>query len=159
MIRSLIVASLALSTVAPAQAVTTTIDAEHHSLLNAVKAVGVRVYENPAQCSKGVAGFYNGSTVGICSKNSPNRADVLDTIRHEAFHVAQRCNALKDGDKGGLKVISEKAAQMGLRAFGREISAYPIHQWAVEAEAWGAAKYLTAGRVESVLRKQCSFAF
>ena len=144
----------------PAQAYN--IDAPHAHLLDSVRSMGIRVYINPEQCSRGMLGFYNGSTVGLCAKNSPSRADYLDTIRHESWHVVQRCEAvLNPSKKGkhGLAVISDKAARIGLRRFGPSISAYPLNQWGIEAEAWGAAHYLSANKIHTILKKKCSFAF
>ena len=144
----------------PAQAYS--IDASHALLLDSVRSMGIRVYINPEQCSKGMQGFYSGLTMGLCSKNSPNRADYLDTIRHETWHIAQRCEAMvhpSKAGKHGLAVISDKAAQIGLKRFGSVVSAYPLQHWGTEAEAWGAAYHLSADEIHTVLKKTCSFAF
>jgi hypothetical protein len=75
----------------------------HDRLLKAVGSTGVSVYINPPLCdSEGAPmGFYNGrdKVMVICQDNkvagvgtqvdwTPND---LDTIRHEAHHVAQDC--------------------------------------------------------------------
>ena len=146
-----------LALAAPAQAYH--IDPAHHQVLSTVQQLGIRVYVDPVKCSEGMAGYYNGSTLGLCTENSLDHADYLNTIRHEAVHVAQRCKSIATESADDLVVISDKVAKLGLRRYPKTVSQYHISQWGTEAEAWMAADALSPQQVESLLRKQCSFAF
>lgn len=160
MIRSYLAAigALLLGLTAPAQAYT--VDAAHQQIIDTVKAVGVRVYIDPYACKiDKVAGYYTGQVLGICTKYNHHQADFNDTIRHEAFHVAQHCEAINRGEFQSLHVISPETAAIGRIKHRAAVSRYPAEVQEVEAEAWMAASALSPQTVDKVLRRHCFFAF
>jgi len=91
---------------APAQASTMS---AHGRLIDEIHRVGVSIYVNPPDC-KGASfsGYYRSaaSRIVICQDNGIAgsfeqvrwTADDLDTLRHEAHHVAQDCMGLIRGN-------------------------------------------------------------
>ena len=141
------------------QAQAYTLDAQHQQLADTLTVGGLRVYTDSTACGTGSAGFYNGTSVHLCKAGNRDRADYLDTLRHEAIHVAQRCNALNTGATTTLAVISTTAVAYGWEQYALQIVKYPAAEQSVEAEAWGAAKALSASDINKIVRHHCSFLF
>ena len=105
-----------------------TID-DHNQLLRAVDSTGVTVKINPKRCDEQpVFGWYwaSQSELVICQENKVKgssrqvewTAEDLDTVRHEAHHLAQDC---RDGKlQGDLDSVYQKPIQFALKVMGKE---------------------------------------
>lgn len=74
------------------------LDARHMSIVTAAERAGMRFEINPTDCPRDVDGFYTGERLVVCqdygSRGSSERKwtnNDLDTLRHEATHLAQDC--------------------------------------------------------------------
>ena len=90
--------------------------AEHTQLGNAIKATGINLRFNPAECrTKNAMGWYwaGGKEMVICQENHKGfvgfdqevrwTEEDLDTLRHEAQHLIQDCmNGRLDGNLGSV---------------------------------------------------------
>ena len=157
MIKALI-ATLALSTLCIPQVEAFTFDKYHSDLEYTIEHL-LEVTIDPAECHKGrYAGWISGDGIVVCAMNSPDRADVQDTLRHEGVHLAQRCLGYTTGAEGLIPIDSDDVAA-GYREFPEMIASYPENQQDVEAEAWYVASLGSARYVDHLIRKHCSFAF
>ena len=129
-------------------------------LLNTVKATGHQVHVDKGPCLEGNAmmGFAaNNGLLVICAKNHGNDVDELaDTVRHEAFHLAQFCKARKKGATGALIMpdVIEQSRSLAL-TLHMPVNAYPVHQRDMEAEARAAAHVLDEVEIAALLVKEC----
>lgn len=83
--------------------------AAHEALVSSISSVGVDVYLNPSQvCDGKIHGAYISGldALVVCQDNAtPGGQQVewtdndLDTLRHEAQHLVQDCNAFRRGDQ------------------------------------------------------------
>ena len=157
---------------APAQASTM---AAHVRLIDEIHRVGVAIYVNSPDC-KGAsfAGYYRSaaSRMVICQDNGIAgsfeqvrwTADDLDTLRHEAHHVAQDCMGLIRGNNE-LGTIYTKPFLFAQQFFGtitiqNIVSTYkglgvsPQVQ-VLEVEAFAVSEMNDPDRQVSDLRKYC----
>ena len=157
---------------APAQASTM---AAHERLVDEVQRVGVTVYLNPPDC-KGAsfAGYYQSaaSRMVICQDNGIDgtfqqarwTANDLDTLRHEAHHVAQDCIGLIRGNNE-LGTIYTKPFLFAQQFFGtitiqnivstyKGLGASPQVQ-VLEVEAFAVAEMNNPDQQVANLRKYC----
>jgi len=157
---------------APAQA--STMNA-HGRLIDEVQRVGVSIYVNPSDC-KGAsfAGYYRSSAsrMVICQDNGIAgsfeqvrwTANDLDTLRHEAHHVAQDCMGLIRGNNE-LGTIYTKPFLFAQQFFGtitiqnivatyKGMGASPQVQ-VLEVEAFAVAEMNNPDRQVSDLRRYC----
>lgn len=74
------------------------LDERHQAIVTAAQRSGIRYEVNPTDCPRDVHGFYTGDRLVVCqdygSRGSTERtwtANDLDTLRHEATHLAQDC--------------------------------------------------------------------
>ena len=147
MIRSLIAASLALSTaVAPATAQAFT----ENDLLNYFESVGGRVYVDSDLCTKtGAYGLQQGATVHLCTKpHQGDTAEWKDTIRHEVWHVVQMCN------KGPISKDPIRSIVLA-NGKGWTGAGYKPEHWHHEAEAYFIAAVATPQEIKDQLTKHC----
>lgn len=120
----------ALSTIAgPAQAYGQAEFTAHQALYSAVENAGVTIYVNPTEvCDEDDApmGLYAGahSVMVICQDNRVKGSDKevtwtandLDTLRHEAHHLAQDCiNGARDGD---IAAVYKRPVELGYSVMG-----------------------------------------
>ena len=148
MIRSLIAASLALSTaVAPATAATTFTE---NDLLNYFKEVGGRVYIDSDLCEEsGAFGIQYGTAIHLCTEpHQGNTAEWRDTIRHELWHVVQMCN------KGPISGDPIEAI-VHANAKGWTGKGYKPEHWHHEAEAYFAAAEFSAEQIKDSIKAYC----
>ena len=128
---------------------------ELSQVLDAVRSTGTEVRYYDERCSTHrVAGFYtlgpNVDRLVVCSSNQLNNSDLFDTIRHEAIHVVQACNA-------GQPVL---AYDYLLENTTEEIknsvfSQYPEDHHHHELEAFTAAEFLSEDEVVELINKFC----
>ena len=129
-------------------------------LIDTVKATGHRVLVDQGPCleGNGMMGFAtNNGFLVICAKNHGNDVDELaDTVRHEAFHLAQFCKAKNRGATGALIMpdVIEQSRSLAL-ALHMPVNAYPVHQRDTEAEARAAAHVLDEAEIAALLIKEC----
>ena len=74
------------------------VDERHQTIIRAAQRSGIRYEVNPSDCQRDVDGFYTGDRLVVCqdygSRGGPERKwtnNDLDTLRHEATHLAQDC--------------------------------------------------------------------
>ena len=149
--------------------------AEHIEIIRELDRIGITFLVNePEYCNNDHLGVYYPyrSTVVICQEQaimwngSPVRftAEDLDTVRHEAMHVAQDC---KDGHMtGSLDVLTpqddliELVARFGVDKMKRIIAEYeaggaPPDIQLAEIEAWAVSAEVPAQYVVESLRFYC----
>ena len=150
MIRSLIAASLALSTaLAPVQAADSFTEGD---LLNHFEDLGGRVYYDSDLCYETFAMglMIGGNTIHVCTAiHQGDTEELKDTIRHEVWHVVQACN-------NGPISPDPIEAIVKANAQGWTGEYYPKPEsWHFEAEAHLAAALLTPEQIKNELNKHC----
>ncbi len=130
--KALALAALAaVSTVAAPAAQARGTYAEHGHLGNAVRATGITLKFNPAECqTKNAMGWYwsYGSEMVICQENFVRAhgygnevrwtEEDLDTLRHEAQHLIQDC---MDGSlNGSLSSVYKEPLDLGVEILGKD---------------------------------------
>jgi len=140
------------------------IEEESLALLNVVRATGHRVYldQGPCLTEKGLMGFATSTgALVICTKAHGDDMDELaDTIRHEAFHLAQFCKGRKAGtpDGRGLTILPELEDQnieIAQEVLHWHILGYEPGKWATEAEARVVAHALEEEQIAAILVDEC----
>lgn len=133
-------------------------DTEHQQLETTIEHLMEVTVDHP-DCFKGrYAGWISNQGIVACSVNSDSFEDFQDTLRHEGWHLAQRCHAYTSNEQG-YKTIWPWAIEQGYAEFGRIVRQYPIEQQDFEAEAWFVASLSDAQFVDDTIRHYCSFAF
>ena len=134
----------------------------HAELVNVLQLADVPTIINPKLCDQmpGTYGFTNGYAVGICATRAPSQADIEDTLRHEAIHVAQSCVADavpgSDPDGDGFAVLAPELEDAYWERHGETIAlVYSPADWDVEAEAFTLAEDLTAAQVADIIKTAC----
>ncbi len=159
-------------TVAPAQASTM---AAHERLVTAVQNTGVHIVLNPPQCKfASYAGYYRSAsrrmvicqTHGIDGSYSQTTwtANDLDTLRHEAHHVAQDCigGHIANNSLGTIYVKPFAFARQyfGTYQINNIVSVYKgrgasDHVTVLEVEAFAVAHMNNPDEQVRTLRKYC----
>ena len=74
------------------------LDARHMTIVTATERAGLSYEVNPSDCPADVHGFYTGDRLVVCQDRAARgtterewTANDLDTLRHEATHLAQDC--------------------------------------------------------------------
>ena len=133
--------------------------AEHGQLGNAVRATGITLKFNPAECDeKNAMGWYWAARqeMVICQENRRRGFGVqhevtwteedLDTLRHEAQHLIQDC---MDGSlNGSLSSVYKEPLDLGVEVLGKDgifriMQAYSEasqHIQVMEVEAFSVAR-------------------
>ena len=133
--------------------------AEHGQLGNAVRATGITLKFNPAECDeKNAMGWYWAARqeMVICQENRRRGFGVqhevtwteedLDTLRHEAQHLIQDC---MDGSlNGSLSSVYKEPLDLGVEVLGKDgifriMQAYSHtsqHIQVMEVEAFSVAR-------------------
>ena len=147
----------------------------HERLVDAVQRTGVTIYLNTQDCAGASFSGYYRSSVGrmvICQDNGIDgsnqqarwTANDLDTLRHEAHHVAQDCYASGLGDNS-LGTIYVKPFAFAQQYFGtitiQNIMANykdrgaPKHVQVLEVEAFAVAEMNNPDQQVRDLAKYC----
>ena len=158
--------------IAPAQASTMP---AHERLVDAVQRTGVTIFLNTKECAgASFAGYYRSSAgrMVICQDNGIDGSNQqarwtendLDTLRHEAHHVAQDCIATGIGDNS-LGTIYVKPFAFAQQYFGtiviRNIMANykergaPEHVQILEVEAFAVGEMNNPDQQVRDLNKYC----
>ena len=97
MFNRILIIAISLLAVTPSSA-GQLLDPSHRTIINATQRTGVRYEVNPTDCQRDVDGFYTGDRLVVCqdygSRGTSERKwtnNDLDTLRHEATHLAQDC--------------------------------------------------------------------
>ncbi len=159
-------------TVAPAQASTMS---AHERLVGTLKDKGITIVLNPPECKlASYAGYYRSASgrMVVCQthgvdgsyKQTGWTANDLDTLRHEAHHVAQDCIAGRIADNS-LGTIYVKPFAFARQFFGTYqinniVSVYKDrgasdHMTVLEVEAFAVAEMNNPDQQVADLRKYC----
>jgi len=142
------IAAVALSTLCIPQ-----VNAEvftEKDLLDYHVELGGRVYMDSAMCEEtGALGIKQGVSIHICTEpHKGDAAELLDTVRHEVWHMVQACN--------GGPVTSDQVMIMGeAYAKGWTGEGYDADVWHLEAEAHFAAATFTPQEIKNALDNFC----
>ena len=90
-----LLASIPSASATPRPSVFAGLDPNHLAIVEQSFAHGVPVVLDPAPCSEGMSGYYNGRVIAICTSGNGWNEENKDTLRHEAHHMVQDC--LVDG--------------------------------------------------------------
>ena len=154
------VATVAPTAIAPAQAYTRNVGQE--ALVSAIRQTGVTVTTSACKddSSYGYFSYYSGTwrdaRIQICTNVTTSRAQVWETLRHEAVHVAQKCENRDHGNS--FQTLSPAS---WLRKYGSEsdaqfvMRAYPKAKWAIEYESFTLQKYSNQ-TVANIVNKACN---
>lgn len=167
---SALLATVAFGSVAPAMAHHVPqqpfVEQESVDLLREVQRAGVHVVTGGKRCKKGLMGMAMMSGdrqrqyLLICpSAHGDNMAELADTIRHEALHVAQHCRArrLRTNVKPLFPAKSQESIRIARNALHMPMNSYGREQWEVEAEARVGAHVLDEHEVAAFIRQECQF--
>lgn len=141
--------------------------AETINLLRVIQSKGVYiVIDDEQRCKENVYGSAMMSLDAqrqyliICASNHGNNLEELgDTIRHEAIHVAQHCQARQQKSKRNLPLFPQHTDKMIAIAASRYHM--PLHQysredWPTEAEARVGARILNENQIATLVQEECS---
>ena len=150
----------------------------HYELYQAVQATGVKVYINPPSiCTpNGPQGAYIGteSSFVVCQDNAKGgdlevtwTANDLDTLRHEAQHLVQDCQAIRRGNQNLVNTfrdIDELMAfvygsgftQSQINAIMINYAGSPPEVLRLELEAFAVARSVRAEDIAGAIRNVCS---
>ena len=146
------------------------LDERHQVIVTAAQRSGIRYEVNPTDCPRDVHGFYTGDRLVVCqdygSRGSTERtwtANDLDTLRHEAMHLAQDC---RDGnidmriDPPSTQRVNDMIDRLGADVF--------LHIWQryherdlymngilIELEAFHNARYNTPEQIAKEITTHC----
>ena len=130
-------------------------------LLRTVEATGHKIYNGGGPCD--VPRFYGAASgklkaLVICEDN--HRGDDVelgDTIRHEAFHLAQFCKAKKFGATNALLFPDASVGFIKLAVgLGMPVDEYTVSDLPYEAEARAVAHLFDEYQVAQMVAEQCS---
>jgi len=134
---------------------------EHAFLLSLVEQLGVMVTFNGGDCKQEIHGNYylNGSLLNLCSKG--DRADRLDTMRHESWHVLQDLQDCSITDSTPLRsYFGGRGPTAPFKVAAQKH--YPTDRVLMEAEAaWGASTFNAIAIANLIIQKgeTCGFKF
>lgn len=129
-----------------------------NNLLEVVRDTGHRVYSGGGPCDRrGVYGFATTTKqLIICVDNhGSDMVELADTIRHEAFHLAQFCKARRVGATAALIFPDRKDTLKDAVALGMPVKRYQERQYAIEAEARVIAHEMDAEQIAAILEEEC----
>lgn len=144
------IAAIALSTLCIPQVNAAQQPFDEADLLEYHQELGGRVYIDSSACDNpNVMGMKQGVSIHICFENAQgNDEEILDTVRHEVWHMVQAC-------KGG-PVTSDQVSIMGeAYAKGWTGQGYDPDVWHLEAEAHFAAASFTPQEIKNALQRFC----
>lgn len=150
MMKRLAIAAMSTAVVtAPAQANQLKEYIYSNPVLAVVHESGTQIKFKDERCNQ-VFGSYNMQTdiMVICIEKHDSYEELGDTIRHEAIHVIQSCNA---GPVLGLFQTVQYAKEKDITV----TSEYPTAHQHMELEARIAARNLDDNQVASLVRKFC----
>ena len=152
MIKQLIlVLAISLSTTTPPVQASEAPSFDEADLLEFHESKGGGVHIDSDFCTEneGFFGMQKGFDVHICfDAHKDDAGELLDTVRHEMWHVVQMCN--------GGPLHTDKAKSLRLaKATGWTGEGYSEDVWHLEAEAHLAASLLSAEDIRVALTNHC----
>lgn len=165
---SALLTTVAFGSVAPAMAHHVPqqpfVERESADLLREVQRAGVRVVSGGRRCKKGLMGMaiMSGDRqrqyLVICARNHGNdMAELADTIRHEALHVAQHCRARRLGiDPQPLfPQHADEFIAIAQTDLHWNTGQYDPSTWGPEAEARVGSQVLDEVDVARLVEREC----
>ena len=130
-----------------------------NNLLEVVRETGHSVYSGGGPCDTQPAyGFATpaGQLVICVDNHRGNLVELADTIRHEAFHLAQFCKARRVGATSAV-IFPDRQEHMleEAIALGMPVKRYQARQYAMEAEARVIAHEMDADQIAVILEAEC----
>lgn len=118
-------------------------------MVSVLNAVGVVVYYDSKECKKYDAyGMYLPTDRSLHVCNRGDRSEQLDTLRHEAWHVAQDYADCKLGNNGFSPLA--RHTEIGKEYWDQTLS-YPQGRRHMEADAYQAAHRLSTRQIADLL--------
>ena len=151
MLTRLLVATLALSTLAIHEVPADAASPSSAALLQQFQDLGGRVYIDSDRCNDRPAfGWFVNGAIHICEANHfGDEEELADTVRHEVWHAIQSCN------RGPIMYDLDAEVGEAVRRGWLPVN-YPRHQWETEAEARNAAFNYTDEEVGDFLTTYCN---
>jgi hypothetical protein len=153
----LVAAALAVALPIPALAVDFNAPARN-PVLAAVEATGTKIHTDHADCSNpNIDGFYqfyrraDGTKIDLmvlCAVNIGSKAELDETIRHEAMHVVQAC-------QGGTIFNHASLNKYRYSALNRNLESYPSDKRSYELEAFVVSQFESDQYVADLVYKYC----
>lgn len=142
----------------------------HNDLIQSILSLGIKVQLDAQRCRdlQGLQGFYSSEEriLVLCNEGSHRMTlDNMDTLRHEALHIAQDCTAGDIGDGYlGLVMIPGRAAALAsiygvnLDEITKNYTNLGVNPRTIslEHEAWTAAASMPAETIQQALEAFCS---
>ena len=155
-----LVATVAPTAITPAQAYTR--NAGQEALVSAIRETGVTVTTSTCE-DDGSYGYFSYYTntwrnakIQICTNVATTQAQVWETLRHEAVHVAQKCENIDHGNSFETLTTTSWLRKYGSQSDAQFIkSAYPKAKWAIEFEAFTLQKYSNQ-TIANIVNKACN---
>ncbi len=157
------VATVAPTAIAPAQAgAFNNLTTGQKELIVSIKRQGVDISASACKNdgSYGYFSYYSGTwrdaKIQICTNVATSQADQWETLRHEAVHVAQKCENRDHGNT--FRTLSTAS---WLKKYGSESDAafitraYPKAKWGIEFEAFTLQKYSNQ-TIANIVNKACN---
>ena len=143
------VATVAPTAIAPAQAgAFNNLTTGQKELIVSIKRQGVDITASACEDngSYGYFSYYTGTwanaKIQICTNVATSQAEQWETLRHEAVHVAQKCENRDHGNSFQTLSTTSWLRKYGSQSDAQFIkSAYPRAKWAIEFEAFTLQKY------------------
>ena len=170
MLHRLIAITVSLFTMAAPTQAGLFLDERHQVLVNAIHEAGISYEINANDCPGDIDGFYTGDRIVICqdygSRGAPERKwtiNDLDTLRHEAVHLAQDC---RDGaidmmiDPPSTEQVNAMIDRIGADRFLRIWKKYHNRQLymdgiLVELEAFYKAQFSSPEQIAKEINTYC----
>jgi len=136
------------------------VESESVALLRVVQATGHKVFLDVGPCKekKGLYGFAStrGALVICTEAHGNNKAELADTVRHEALHLAQFCKGRKHGATSALLApgLIQESRELAVDLH-MPVKAYEPHKRDSEAEARAMAHLLEEEQIARLLIAHC----
>ena len=130
-----------------------------NTLIDTIEETGTNVRFNTADCTRNIMGYYalesdaygnvTRDELGLCvAAHKGDLAELSNTLRHEAMHVAQACY-------GGPIAPIEELLEVATPEIHRIVGRYPAQHHHVEYEAFVAAEYFSDAEMTKVVEHFC----
>ena len=127
----------------------------NNPLIQAVKETGTWVVFDGPGCRRGFFGRYaydaenDVSILEICDEKHTDTAELEDTVRHEAWHLVQRC---KGGPLFSVHTLKAEASEGLINEVTREYKPEDHHH---ELEAFVVASEMSGEYIAGQLKRYC----
>lgn len=126
---------------------------EHMAIRDSIVQAGFTTDVDTPDCNEGMMGYvdFPKKEFVLCVDNHRgNAVELMDTIRHEAVHVAQYC-------MGGLLAPDRKEEFLSrAQDIGFSPLSYEPKAWYIEGEAWVLADSLTGAQTQQLVNAACN---